>query len=264
LDIGSLPRGIILLLCGTFLAAATPCLGAAVLPPGNGAALFGLIRALGAQTTPASAVESLQSELPDSAEARGAQAADTIRADGMQEFLPDTIAVDRVRVALPDTVERMERAWTTEELDSVLAAAAGGAIKEGTSWQRQKNSRVAMLCALLFPGLGQIYNEKPYKAAIVLGAETFYLSSVLLNYRYAARAREERDRHVINTSEWQEHDAWMAEYKERMTDWIWWSAGALLVIVLDAYVDAHLHDMDFELEGKALSDGTGVALVINF
>ena len=154
--------------------------------------------------------------------------------------------------------------WTVEDLDSVLTRESGADVPEGLSWKRRKNSRVAMLCALLFPGLGQIYNEKPYKAALVMGVETFYLSNILLNYRWAEREASLRDISVPGTQDWRDHDAMTVYYKERMIDWVWWSAGAMLIIILDAYVDAHLHDMNFEVEGEAIEGGAGVSVGFAF
>jgi len=154
--------------------------------------------------------------------------------------------------------------WTVEELDSVLTKESGADAPEGLSWKRRKNSRIAMLCALLFPGLGQIYNEKPYKAALVMSVETFYLSNILLNYRNAEREASLRDLSVPGTRDWRDHDAMTVYYKERMIDWVWWSAGAMLVIILDAYVDAHLHDMNFEVEGQAIEGGGGISVGFAF
>ena len=160
--------------------------------------------------------------------------------------------------------EETKPLWTVEDLDSVLTREAGEGDPEDSSWKRRKNARIAMLCALLFPGLGQVYNEKPYKAALVMGVETFYLSNILINYRYAEREEYLRERSIPGTSEWRDHDAMTIYYKERMIDWVWWSAGAMLIIVLDAYVDAHLHDMNFEVEGRAMEDGAGVSLGFAF
>lgn len=183
-----------------------------------------------------------------------------------QTAFSDTVPAGQAKPVPSDTLqaEELHRIWTIEELDNVLETAAGNRAEGGTSWQRRKNSRVAMLCALLVPGLGQMYNEKPLKAALVLGAETFYVGNVLLNYRNAERETKMRDLYVYGSSEWSEHDAWVTEYKERMIDWVWWSAGALLVVILDAYIDAHLHDMNFEFEGKAFDNGGGVAIVVSF
>lgn len=146
--------------------------------------------------------------------------------------------------------------WTLRRLNKVLEEETGGAMMEDQGWEQKKDSRVAMLCALVFPGLGQMYNEKPYKAILAMGLETFYLSNILFKYREEARSRKLRDSQekynsegVLN-SEWNYHDYWYNEYKEQKIDWVWWSAGLLVVLIFDAYVDAHLHDMNFQAGGN--------------
>lgn len=141
--------------------------------------------------------------------------------------------------------------WTIMELKEVLNRETG-AVPEGAGWKKKKNARVAMLCALVFPGLGQMYNEKPYKAVLAMGLETFYLSQILFKYRAEARERKLRDSYdrylegdEINPN-WYYHDIWYNEYKEQKIDWVWWSAGLLVALIFDAYVDAHLHDMNFQ------------------
>ena len=172
----------------------------------------------------------------------------------------ETLPVDSVTV----TTGEPQPLWTIEDLDSILTKESGAEIPEGLSWKRRKNSRVAMLCALLFPGLGQIYNEKPYKAALVMGIETFYLGKILINYRNAEREEYLRSRSLPGTAEWREHDVLSISYKETMIDWIWWTSGVMLIVVLDAYVDAHLHDMNFEVEGRAIANGAGISLGFAF
>lgn len=174
-----------------------------------------------------------------------------------------------------DTIaaERRQPIWTMEELEEVLSDESAEEVFGGTSWQRRKNSRVAMLCSLLFPGLGQLYNERPLKTAVALGASTFYLSRILLNYRYMKRAEKLRDSYPTPGSEneplstiqlWYNQDLWVQEYKERTIDWIWWSGAMVVVLMVDAYIDAHLHDMRFKLEGSSLGEGGGVAVVVGF
>lgn len=167
-------------------------------------------------------------------------------------------AVDSVPARQDTTV------WTLGELKSILATESGMRDTDGRTWRSHKSGKVAMLCSLVFPGLGQMYNERPLKAAIAMGAETFYLSLVWLNQRYARREEQKRDSYPRDSYQWAQHDLWAGEYKERSIDWVWWSAGALLVIVLDAYIDAHLSDMKFKVESEARGDGTGVALVVPF
>ena len=64
--------------------------------------------------------------------------------------------------------------------------------------------------------------------------------------------------------EWRNANAWYEEYKARTIDWVWWTSGVILVVMLDAYVDAHLHDMRFRVEAARTGGGTGLAVVIDF
>ncbi|MBD3180020.1 MAG: hypothetical protein GF417_10735 [Candidatus Latescibacteria bacterium] len=155
--------------------------------------------------------------------------------------------------------------WSISRLKEVLNRETGKELTGDTGWKQKKNARVAMLCALVFPGLGQMYNEKPYKAILAMGLETFYLSNILFNYRDEVRERKIRDSYdkyisddMLNAN-WNYHNARYIEFKERKIDWVWWSAGLLVVLIFDAYVDAHLHDMKFE-PGK----NGGLALSFDF
>ena len=164
----------------------------------------------------------------------------------------------------PDSaaVDTMMSVWSIDELNEVLTAEStvGGEPGRGGT----KNSHVAILSALVFPGLGQVYNEKPLKAAIAFGVEMFYFSEIYFEYRNAERERLERDRYELGSPEWNEHDVWMNEHEERMIDWVWWSAFSVLLVTLDAYIDAHLYDMHFQIEGRALDRGAGLEFVFDF
>ena len=63
---------------------------------------------------------------------------------------------------------------------------------------------------------------------------------------------------------WTFHDLWVEEHRQDQIDYIWWSAGCMLVIVLDAYIDSHLHDMNFKIEGSPLEDAVGLSVVVDF
>ncbi len=170
----------------------------------------------------------------------------------------------RARVARPDSafVPPEGGVWTMEELKSILGAETAGFA--GKEYRQRRSGRVAMLCALAFPGLGQMYNEKPVKAAIAMGAETFYTLMIYQNRRLWSREQRIRDRYPVDSSDWRFHDAWVTEYWERSVDWIWWSSAAILVIVIDAFVDAHLDDMRFEIAPRSSRDGAGLELVLRW
>ncbi len=191
---------------------------------------------------------------PASADTSRAAAPDTLRAGR-----PDTTGA-----AQADTVFAPPRGgvWAMDELKGILGAENVGI--EGSVYRQRRNGRVAMICSLAFPGLGQMYNEKPLKAAIAMGAETFYVLMISQNRRYWNREKQIRDRYPVNSTEWRFHDAWVQEYYDRSVDWIWWSAGTLLVIILDAYVDAHLDDMRFEVAPRASGEGVGLEFVMRY
>ena len=68
---------------------------------------------------------------------------------------------------------------------------------------------------------------------------------------------------VLN-QEWQSFDWWYEEYNERVKDWVWWSAATLFIIVIDAYIDAHLHDMRFKIEAAPADKKIRMSYNFNF
>ncbi len=169
-----------------------------------------------------------------------------------------------------------EQDWSSDHIKELLAKETGESDIEGSTWKKRKNPRTAMLCALAFPGLGQIYNDKAFKAVIALGVETYYIMNILHNYRKANDFLKERDscdqyvpcfpgsEDLCLNYEWKEANAWYEEHKERTIDWVWWTSGVVLIVMLDAYVDAHLHDMRFRVETARRGEGTGLAVVVDF
>ena len=181
-----------------------------------------------------------------------------------------------LQIPVPDDSLRSNPDNSTLRMKEMIDRETGEGLIEGNQWQRKKNPRVAMLCALAVPGLGQIYNEKPLKAFIAAGFEIFYLSRILHYYRLERREAALRDStpQWITTAGddpvtyqnpvWRTHDLWVKEYSEKQIDWLWWSAGCVLAIVLDSYIDAYLHDMNFRIEGSTVEESAGVSLVIDF
>ena len=169
--------------------------------------------------------------------------------------------------------EADDQDWSSDHIKELLEQETGEPDIEGSTWKKRKNPRTAMLCALAFPGLGQIYNERPFKAVIALGVETFYIMNIVSSYRTADDWLKKRDSYpqyepcgddMCLNDDWRTANAWYEEYKERTIDWIWWTSGVILLVMLDAYVDAHLHDMRFHVESASVEGGTGLAVVVDF
>lgn len=107
--------------------------------------------------------------------------------------------------------------------------AARFATQQDTAAQAQtKNPTGAMIRSAVFPGWGQWYNGKKLKALIVFGVEAGIVLDAL---------RLERK---VNTSSGEERDFWLDRRNLRF----WWLGAAILLSMLDAYVDAHLADFD--------------------
>ncbi len=184
-----------------------------------------------------------------------------------------TCAAGEPEQADTTVVKPEEQDWSSDYIKELLAKETGEPDIEGPTWKRKKNPRTAMLCALAFPGLGQIYNERPFKAVIALGVETYYIMNIVHNYRKADDYLKQRDsldqyvpcgENMCLNNEWRNANSWYEEYKERTIDWIWWTSGVILLVMLDAYVDAHLHDMRFRVETARSGGGTGLAVVVDF
>lgn len=100
---------------------------------------------------------------------------------------------------------------------------------------KTKSPQTAMICALVFPGLGQLYNGKKFKALILGGTEIgLLINSIYLNQMYKKSSTEsEREFYIQNRN---------------LSNW--YLAGIVLYNVLDAYVDAYMYNFD---ESKDLS-----------
>lgn len=101
----------------------------------------------------------------------------------------------------------------------------------------------ALLYSALFPGGGQIYNRSWVKAGAVIGVQGWLIGSAIHNShqknRYnnlAASAAQISDQAYYNAME--------TEYRNRLNNDIWWIGITAGLSMIDAYVDAHLHDFE--------------------
>jgi hypothetical protein len=92
-----------------------------------------------------------------------------------------------------------------------------------------KSPTGAMIRSLIFPGWGQLYNKKYFKAILAFGAEIgLAANSIYLNQRYKTSETElEREFYINNRN---------------LSNW--YLLGVILFSMADAFVDAHLSDFD--------------------
>lgn len=111
-----------------------------------------------------------------------------------------------------------------------------------------RNARLAMSASLLFPGLGQLYNDEGRRTLVVFGWEAYYLSVILregqradLYKRRAAALGEDETWRGLDRAALRER---FHEHEKRQTDYIWYTGALVLASVLDAYVFANLHGFE--------------------
>ncbi len=105
------------------------------------------------------------------------------------------------------------------------------------------NATAAVLMSPVFPGWGQLYSDNGWRAVLAFGAEMWFWSRMVMYDRKAVRYKVLEDQATTVTAR-SFYQYQVEEYWELMRDNAWWSGGALLIIAVDAYVDAHLHRFD--------------------
>jgi hypothetical protein len=143
-----------------------------------------------------------------------------------------------------DTLERstLDRPGKVQ-LKSDMAALGTPEIAGMREWQRKKSARVAIFSSMLVPGLGQTYNGRRIKTAIMVGLATFYANRAITENRHKVARRKVRDTFPPGSLSWKEENLFVEFHRETSLDFVWFSGAAWLIGVLDAFVDAHLFDV---------------------
>lgn len=141
--------------------------------------------------------------------------------------------------------------------DSVRVSTAQTQTEEDVRYsiRTPKSPRKAMLCSALFPGMGQLYNGKKFKALVFFCTEFGLMSnSIYLNQKYVSSTNElDRDFYLNN--------------RNLST---WYLIGAVLFSSIDAFVDAHLSDFDessdlsFRFNPEPHGNGLILNVAVNF
>jgi len=156
---------------------------------------------------------------------------------GATAVAPATAAADTAMAAAaaaPDSA-----ATATPALPSGPAAAPVPAARE-FRLASPVSPTLATVMSPVFPGWGQLYADNGWRGVLAFGAEMFYWTRLLMYDRKAERLLDWRDA-AGNAAVRDYCGAQAEEYRELARDNAWWSAGALFIMALDAYVGAHLH-----------------------
>ena len=171
---------------------------------------------------------------------------------------PAGSAIDSVQ--LDEGIIRAQRIELKDELRMVSREEVPGLRK----WQRKKSARTAMFSSMLLPGLGQVYNGRRIKTVMVVGLSTLYMSKIWQEHKNAEQRRVARDAFPVDSSRWQNENAWVEFHKAHSLDYAWWSGAVWLIGALDAYIDAHLYDVRVYKPTQTAGTGVDSYLTIGF
>jgi len=107
-----------------------------------------------------------------------------------------------------------------------------------------RSTTAAVLMSVPLPGWGQFYGDAPFWGVVAFGAQMWFYGNIAMQLRRQERQRVARDQAPLGSAERDIRDALVTEHSERARDFIWWAAGSLLLVSLDAYVSVQLVDFD--------------------
>jgi len=110
--------------------------------------------------------------------------------------------------------------------------------------ERSKNPKVAFYYSLI-PGLGQIYNGKWIKSAMIVGLEI------------AAYDAWTENRDIYNDFENKDYPLRKRRYLEKRNKYAWWIGFIYVYGMIDAVVDAHLYQFENLMESQLESEKKG-------
>lgn len=133
------------------------------------------------------------------------------------------------------------------------------------AWERRKVPKVALFSSAALPGLGQVYNGRRIKVAIMVGVASYYMGNIWTNWKSAQRATVLRDAAPLSSRRRAIYDDQIEFYKETSRDYMWWSGAVWVIGMIDAWVDAHLYDVRAYTPPPAVSlTATGRTAYVTF
>ncbi len=113
--------------------------------------------------------------------------------------------------------------------DSVAVIPKKALVNSDSVKLKKKTPAGAMVRSILFPGLGQWYNNKKFKSLAIFCGETGLLANAIYLNQKLVKSSAEIERNF---------------YIENRNISVWWLVGVILYSMGDAYVDAQLADFD--------------------
>lgn len=107
-----------------------------------------------------------------------------------------------------------------------------------------RSAKTAIFMSAVVPGWGQLYADSPFWSVVAFAVQMYYVGNIVMEGRRAERESVRRDREEPDSALREARTLLVTEHRERARDYVWWGAGGLLIIALDAYVSVELADFD--------------------
>lgn len=158
--------------------------------------------------------------------------------------LPDSTRAITVTdsLGIPGTLKGQTE-YDPLEVKDTLRRMGSNEVLGQTTWERKKNPRTALICSMVLPGLGQTYNGRRLKVGLMVGASSYYIGNIILNWRRYQRYSLERDLSEPGSRDERFNGDLAVFYKEEARTYLWWSGAVWLLGLLDSWIDAHLYDV---------------------
>ncbi len=114
-------------------------------------------------------------------------------------------------------------------------------VTDSTDYEKRlyQNPTVALFKSMLVPGLGQIGNRQYVKAGIVIGLQTWLISSAVKHGNDASDWRKQFEASTVTVERNELYDNYLGS-KDQRNKFTWFAAIVTFVSMFDAFSDAHL------------------------
>ena len=140
-------------------------------------------------------------------------------------------------LTIPSYAARQEISKGLAPADSIKSAVFKGKSPMGALWR-----------SVAFPGWGQLYNKKYFKAGLTFGAEVTFLTLMAIEWKRTDDQKRIFDSLPLSHPDKQYEYNLYKYYRDQRSLYLWSSLATILISMFDAYVDAQLYDFDKEME----------------
>ncbi|HVP35357.1 MAG TPA: DUF5683 domain-containing protein [Terriglobales bacterium] len=117
---------------------------------------------------------------------------------------------------------------------------------------KSKSPMGALYRSVVFPGWGQLYNRKYFKAGLAFGAEVTFLTLLAIEWKKTDDQKKIFDSLPLSDPNKSYEYNLYTFYRNQRSFYLWSSLATIFISMFDAYVDAQLYDFDREMKNIGL------------